>query len=161
MASIVRLIILVPFGLIVGLYAASLALLLVLFHSNLAAFPLVAALFGALALTPIVGFFAFVPAVVGIAVAEIFGLRSIFYFLLAGGLIGAGFKLAGPVRQALPPDVARWVGFGIETATGTQWSSLVIHPLLPIVAGFAGGLGYWLVAGRSAQPLLSIGALRG
>jgi hypothetical protein len=76
------------------------------------------------------GLISFFPALVAIVVAEVLGWRSLYYYLAAGGLIGA----------------VAW------QATG-YWDGLDFadHLLaLCLAAGFAGGFVYWLAAGRDA-----------
>ncbi len=74
--------------------------------------------------------FAFVPALVAIALAEAFRWRSVFYWLAVGGGIG----LAGYAANN-------------RMATPTFDDERVLYYL---GAGFVGGLAYWLVAGRVA-----------
>ncbi|MBT9289503.1 hypothetical protein [Prosthecodimorpha staleyi] len=74
----------------------------------------------------------FVPGILLALVSEIIGLRSLGYYLVAGGLIG--------LWAARPP-------LGIIAA----------QPFAPaLAAGFVGGFVYWLIAGRGAgrsQPM--------
>lgn len=80
--------------------------------------------------------FAFVPAVVAIAIAEVFALRSALFYAVAGALIGlfCGYTL-GFVEYR--PDIR----FDAPLATNFE---------LLGAAGIAAGLVYWLIAGRSA-----------
>lgn len=77
-----------------------------------------------------VAFYAFVPAMALIALAELFGWRSWLYFGSAGALLGIGLGAAGPAGD------------------GPMFGST----LLAIITGcgVAGGLAYWLFAGRSS-----------
>ena len=75
------------------------------------------------------GAFAAIPAALGILLAEIFGWRSVFFYLLAGGATGLWAALV----VAAPGAVSTDVGVEVFLATG-------------VVAGFF----YWLIAGRSA-----------
>lgn len=73
------------------------------------------------------------PALVVVAVGEIVRIRSVLYYVLGGGaamtLLPALTRLASPHSAAsMPPRV---------------WTVMA-------TAGFAGGLVYWLVAGRRA-----------
>jgi hypothetical protein len=73
------------------------------------------------------------PALVVVAVGEIVRIRSVLYYVLGGGaamtLLPALARLASPHSAAsMPPRV---------------WTVMA-------TAGFAGGLVYWLVAGRRA-----------
>jgi hypothetical protein len=86
--------------------------------------------------TGFVGFVAFVPALVLIAIAETFDIRSIFYYTLAGAAIGlfayygSNISVALENTTDLPP-----VSFGLQ---------------LVAAAGIIGGFVYWLFAGRNA-----------
>jgi hypothetical protein len=96
--------------------------------------------------TGFVGFVAFLPALVLIAIAETFDIRSIFYYAIGGGAIGAFAFYGSNISVALenttdmPP-----VMFGLQLA---------------VAAGIIGGFVYWLVAGRNAgrwkSPLASV-----
>jgi hypothetical protein len=80
--------------------------------------------------------FSFIPAVVAILVTETFGLRSVLFHTLAGGLIGlfCGYSLGfiGPLPR-----------FNFDMPLGTNFELIA-------AAGIAAGLVYWLIAGRSA-----------
>jgi hypothetical protein len=80
--------------------------------------------------------FSFVPAVIAILVTETFGLRSIVFYALAGGLIGlfCGYSLGfiGPLPR-----------FDFDMPLGTNFEILA-------AAGIVAGLVYWLIAGRNA-----------
>lgn len=78
----------------------------------------------------IVSAIAFVPAMIVILVAEAFGLRSLFFYALAGGASGLLYGLTFPVEAAAP--------------------SLDATVEITLAAGVAAGLVYWLVAGRTA-----------
>jgi hypothetical protein len=86
--------------------------------------------------TSFVGYAAFVPALVLIAIAETFDLRSIFYYTIGGAAIGLfayyGSNLSVALENTtdLPP-----VSFGLQ---------------LVAAAGIIGGFVYWLIAGRNA-----------
>jgi len=87
-----------------------------------------------LAMTLFVGAASFVPAAVVIVVGEIFRLRSPFYFILAGGLIGfAGHEFTAYIGSVEFYESRR---------------------LVYSAAGFTGGFVYWLIAGigRAAEP---------
>ena len=77
----------------------------------------------------IVAVVAFVPAMIVIAIAEAFALRSLFFYALAGGIGGLLYGLTFPA--AVTDSLDR----GVEIA---------------FAAGVAAGLLYWLVAGRTA-----------
>ncbi len=80
--------------------------------------------------------FSFVPAVVVIAIAETFALRSALLYAVAGGLVGlfCGYTL-GFVEYR--PD------FRFDAPLATNFELLG-------AAGIAAGLIYWLIAGRRA-----------
>jgi hypothetical protein len=78
------------------------------------------------------GMVSFVPALVAILIAEFLAWRSIFYYLAAGGVVGA-------------------IAWHLTTA----WDGLDFadHLLaLCLAAGFVAGFVYWLAAGRDAGP---------
>lgn len=76
-----------------------------------------------------IGWLATIPALIAIGIAEIFGFRSIFYYLAAGAVIGVGVQLAasGPDPTITSGDATLFL------ATGC-------------VAGFV----YWAIAGWGA-----------
>jgi hypothetical protein len=80
--------------------------------------------------------FAFVPAVIAVIVTETFSLRSVVLYAIAGGLIGlfCGYSLG--FIEPMPQ-------FQFNMPLGTNFELLA-------AAGIAGGLVYWLIAGRSA-----------
>jgi hypothetical protein len=77
-----------------------------------------------------VGTSSFIPAAVAIAVAEIFRLRSLLYFVLVGGAVGL---------------VAR----GLAAFAGLVYI-IDARPVVYPAAGFVAGFVYWLIAGRGA-----------
>jgi len=80
--------------------------------------------------------FSFVPAVVIILITETFGLRSVIFYAVAGGLIGlfCGYTLG--FIEPMPQ-------FQFNMPLGTNFELLA-------AAGIAAGLVYWLIAGRNA-----------
>ncbi|MTH99276.1 translation initiation factor IF-3 [Roseibium sp. RKSG952] len=90
----------------------------------------VAATFGSsLVTSSIIGSIAFLPAFVAITLAEIFGWRSILYYLSVAGLIG----------------FVAWNSDGAAVLTAARPGTTVA-----LSAGFIGGFVYWLIAGRRA-----------
>ena len=87
--------------------------------------------------TGFVGFVAFVPAAVLIAIAETFDIRSIFYYAIGGAAIGA----------------FAYYGSDLSVAAG-KYHRLAAGAVRPaacrIAAGIIGGFVYWLFAGRKA-----------
>jgi hypothetical protein len=81
-----------------------------------------------------VAYFAFIPSVVAILISEIFGLRDWLYHALAGGVVAA--VVIGLFRGA--------------AEAGDQPGADPRFALAIIGAGMCGGIGYWLVAGRTA-----------
>ena len=81
---------------------------------------------------PIIGFVAFLPALLIVAVAEGFGWRSVILYAAMGGALALalsyGIDLTGDVGE---PDFAR-------------------EREVLAASGIAGGLVYWLIAGRKA-----------
>ena len=76
-----------------------------------------------------IGAAAFAPSAIAIAAAEILSLRSVFYFLVVGGGLGA---------------IANQMSVGDPSAFAAFDRTELVFP----AAGFAGGFVYWLVAGR-------------
>jgi len=75
----------------------------------------------------------FLPALLIVAVGEISRIRSVLYYVLGGG-----------VALALMPVLSRLGGAeSAGTMPARVWTVMA-------TAGFAGGLVYWLVAGRNA-----------
>lgn len=89
------------------------------------------------------GYFAMVPAVVAIALAEVLGLRSWLYFALAGGAAGL---------------VVAWLA-GLDAA-GEGLPGPASTAAVLCASGIVGGLCYWAVAGRGSGLALdrAIGA---
>jgi hypothetical protein len=85
------------------------------------------------AVTP---FYVFAPSFVAILIAEIFSLRSVLYYALAGGLIGA-------LAYFMTDISARISGKGtvVPITQELQWLT---------AAGIIAGFVYWLIAGRNA-----------
>lgn len=100
-----------------------------------------------LLITFIVAYFAFVPSIALIFIAEIRGWRSWLYY----GIAGAG---AATVVAAMFWRASGYVGAGLDLGGGAPSEAPIV--LMPEVvagalgAGFAAGLVYWLIAGRSA-----------
>jgi hypothetical protein len=78
-----------------------------------------------------VAFFAFLPALIAILLAESFAWRSVLFYALAGAAIGLFYGFVLPTEGPSPFYVAR----STELIAG---------------AGIAAGLVYWLIAGRNA-----------
>lgn len=99
--------------------------------------------FAAITLVPFVGAIAFLPSLVAVLVAELFGLRNILLFVAAGAAIAL---LAGSVPVA---TLEVWSGFEGMTDTATIGVATP-DPFRFLTAGLAGGLVYWLIAGRAS-----------
>jgi hypothetical protein len=130
LSGFLRLLFVVPVAYILAIIAATATI--VTGWAGFGADPFYAGLYigGVLILIASVGSAAFLPAVVAIAAAEIFRWRSVFYYLVIGGLIGfAAHQLAG--------------------FTGTM-ADFEQRQLLFPAAGFVGAFVYWLIAGRLA-----------
>lgn len=83
---------------------------------------------------PVVFVVAFVPMALGITLSELFRWRSWLYHVALGGLAGLYVAYRYPI--------------GVANADAVQFAPQELTYFL--AAGFAGGLVYWLVAGRRA-----------
>ncbi len=129
------------FSLIFALLAAAIALAIGIMAPELvtvSADPIEKFAFFAIAFfsTSFVGATAFVPAVILIAIAETFDIRSIFYYAFGGALIGA--------VDWYMSDIS------IQLDNTTDLSPLTYGLQLVVAAGIIGGFVYWLLAGRKA-----------
>ncbi len=81
-------------------------------------------------------FYVFAPSFIAILIAEMFSLRSVLYYALAGGLIGA-------LAYFMTDMASRMAGRGtvVPITQELQWLT---------AAGIVAGFVYWLIAGRSA-----------
>lgn len=129
MPTYTRLLILVPLGFIAAVAAAGVITAIGLFGIAEPGHPVGLSFFVAKWMAILIGVFAFVPWVVAVILAVTFGFRSAFYWFAVGGGIGA----AGYVFGGLPD----------EGSSGSY--SLAIH----LLAGFVGGLLYWLIGVRA------------
>jgi len=86
--------------------------------------------------TSFAGASAFIPAVVLVAIAETFDVRTVFYYAIGGGLIAAVAWYSSDISWELEnsTDISP-VGYGLQ---------------LVAAAGIIGGFVYWLLAGRKA-----------
>jgi hypothetical protein len=73
------------------------------------------------------------PAIAAVVIGEVARIRSLLYYLIAGGL-----------AAALMPLIATQ-----QEVTGSSTYSAAYFSIIA-TAGFAGGLIYWLIAGRNA-----------
>ena len=137
MADLLRLLFLVPLGFIGAVIAATLTIVAgwyghqagdVVANAEATGFVLTVAFLVMVR----VGALAVLPAVLAIALAEMFRWRSLFFYLAVGGALG----------------------LLVDTLHGIQWATVDDRLLLP-AAGFVGGLAYWLIAGRLAGGSIS------
>lgn len=77
-----------------------------------------------------IGAAAFVPAAIAITLAEIFAIRSVFYYLAVGGALGLAAQ-----------QLVFFVG---------QTELYETRPVIYVAAGFVGGAVYWIIAGLHA-----------
>jgi hypothetical protein len=133
MRAFLRIILVIPLGLIAAILAAT-AVYLAAFGFPLSDFSATPeglpppVLRPALLLTAVIARTALLPFLVAIAASEIFAFRSLLGWLLFGGLLGFGLQLLG-----FPPELAAPSSF-----------------LPPTAGGIAGAFAYWLIAGRGA-----------
>lgn len=97
-----------------------------------------------------VAYFAFMPSIPAILLAEILGKRDWLFYALAGGAIGLvvfGFfwQAAGSMF-----DVSDAMGVSSEAVAGGDGLPNTYLALTMIACGMCGGMAYWLVAGRLA-----------
>ena len=99
--------------------------------------------FATVTLMPFVGGIAFLPSLIVVLVAEMFRVRNILVFVAVGGAIAA---LAGSVPVT---TLEAWSGF--QGALGTEEIMVTeADPFRFVLAGFTGGLIYWLIAGKAS-----------
>jgi hypothetical protein len=146
MLYIMKRLVVVSVGYVVALVAALVAVVVI--YTILSIPPGLPSYFDAISLSPVVilmapgvGLFAFlvllvlsvVPALALALLTELFSLRQVWLFALAGAAIAGGcFLYATPTF--------------IGAINGSDWADLGIV----IAGGFVGGIFYWLVAGRRA-----------
>ena len=87
--------------------------------------------------TLIVAYFAFVPAIIAMLLAELLGKRDWLFYALAGGFVA--LLVVGLGYQSGDADFVRYG----ET----------LVPVYMIGAGMCGGIAYWFVTGRFAGAL--------
>ena len=83
-----------------------------------------------------VGATAFIPAVILVAIAETFDIRSIFYYAIGGGLVAAVVWYMSDIS--------------LQLENTTDLSPIRYGLQLVAAAGIIGGFVYWLLAGRKA-----------
>ena len=76
------------------------------------------------------GAVSFVPSLIAIAISELMGIRSVFYFLIFGGALGFIIHQFAPFAGPVEIYQQRALAFP--------------------AAGFVGGAVYWFIAGRAA-----------
>lgn len=129
MRAFLRIVLVIPLGLMAAILAAVAVYLLAFgfstgdFRSQPGA-PVPLAAKPALVLTAVIARGALLPFLVAVALTEIAAIRSMIAWVLFGGALGFALQLVG-----LPGNLAL---------------------LPPVAAGFAAGFAYWLVAGRGA-----------
>ncbi len=139
LSTFLRLLFLVPFGFAAACIAAGMMATLGIFGVEYLDLDVIGwYIGGAIANMISAGSIAFLPAALAIILAEVFAWRSVLYYLLAGGLIGA-FAIhlteqSGALDFAARPDVTL------------------------LAAGFVGGFIYWLIAGRLAGAGIANGS---
>jgi hypothetical protein len=139
--SLVGRIVVVLFALMFAVFAAGLTLAFSVAAPEIGAFdsdPAERATFFVVAFfaTGMAGAFALLPALVLIAVAEGYGIRSFLYYATAGAVLGWLAYMGS--------------GFGVRFEETTDIAPVTHAAELVVAAGIAGGLVYWLFAGRNA-----------
>lgn len=95
-----------------------------------------------------VAYFACIPGFAAILLGEIAGARSWLYYALSGGVVGV---FVAWFLNASTSDT--FTGVADALAEGAPANDAVADPhflALMTASGIVGGLGYWLVAGRTA-----------
>jgi hypothetical protein len=158
-AALLRLLFLVPLGFVAGSVAAAAVGTLALLRDVTLAPEGIALALLVLVATVGVATIAFVPMAIAIVLAEAFAWRSVFYWLAVGGLIagGVGATTVGLHMLRAVADIVVLAGY--VDSTGTFAATADTNTMtIAIAAGFAGGLVYWLVAGRTSgwrEPALT------
>lgn len=96
-----------------------------------------------------VAYFAFIPSIPAILLAEILGKRDWLFHAVAGGIVAV--VVMGFFRHAAGEMYT--VSETLDPGAGPGGSSVASDPaviLFMIAAGMFGGIAYWLVAGRTA-----------
>jgi len=97
-----------------------------------------------------VAYFAFIPAVPAIVIAEILGKRDWLFYAIAGGLIALivlGFFWHAANEMYVVSEALDLPSQPADTRSAITDPSFA---LLVIAGGMCGGIGYWLIAGRTA-----------
>lgn len=97
-----------------------------------------------------VAYFAFIPSVPAILLAEILGKRDWLFYAIAGGIIAV--VVLGFFWHAADGMYAVSEGLDLVSQPAGRRSAIADSSLalMVIAAGMCGGFGYWLVAGRTA-----------
>jgi hypothetical protein len=128
---LLRLIFLVPAAYVAALVAGAVVVSVGLFGRSFFDLEVVGYAGGAVVASTLVGgAISFVPALIGIIVAEAFGWRSVLFWLGVGGVCGI-----------IAAEAARATG-GLDFVDNRF--------TLCLAAGFTGGFVYWLIAGRDS-----------
>lgn len=94
-----------------------------------------------------IGYFAFLPSLVGIAIAEFFAIRDWLYFALAGGAISLVLTLLS--RSSIDMDFFRvGAGLGIIPSGYSLYNPAFLATM--IGSGMFAGIAYWAIAGRTS-----------
>lgn len=94
-----------------------------------------------------VGYYALLPSLVIIAIAEMWGVRSWLFHALGGGAVGASIAML--FRATAPDDI---LAAGSDIQVLPPGNSIFDPRLLAVMigSGMIGGLAYWLIAGRGS-----------
>jgi hypothetical protein len=94
-----------------------------------------------------VGYYALLPSLVVIAIAEIWSVRGWLFHALGGGAVG--LVVAMLFRATAPDDI---LAAGSDLQVIPPSNSIFDPNLLAVMigSGMIGGLAYWLIAGRSS-----------
>ncbi|CAN5159638.1 hypothetical protein BH10PSE9_BH10PSE9_25580 [soil metagenome] len=151
MAVFLRFFFLIPIAFALACFAAACVVVFALLR-GLEPLPWPGQMIGiALATTLALGAITALPTLIAAIVAEMFGLRSPFWWLAFGGLLAAmgvfaPFATEYMHAMAVWLIVAAWMP-DMQAAEGVAHVGFVT---IALAAGFVGGFVYWLVAGRLA-----------
>jgi hypothetical protein len=132
MTTLLRLLILAPLAYVIALVAAAATVTIGLFGGQIDVDTAPIALGMSIGIFFYAGLITFIPALIAVILAETLGLRSVLFYIAAGGAIGL---IASETTLAFD---------GLAFAGDLR--------LLCVAGGFVAGTVYWLIAGKLGGP---------